>query len=117
MCRLMDAALQGLAWDICMPYLDDTGVWSTGVGATPEEREEASFQQMLQRLRLVFERFSWAQLSCKPSKCELFATKAAYLGHVVSREGLQMDPKKIEAIRSIDNTQPDWLTKVLSLLV
>ena len=23
MCRLMDAALQGLAWETCMPYLDD----------------------------------------------------------------------------------------------
>ena len=26
MCRLMDAVLQGLAWEICMPYLDDVGV-------------------------------------------------------------------------------------------
>ena len=26
MCRLMDAALQGLAWETCMPYLDDVGI-------------------------------------------------------------------------------------------
>ena len=116
MCRLMDAALQGLAWDICMPYLDDTGVWSTGVGPTPEAREEASYQQMMQRLRLVFERFRHAQLSCKASKCELFATSAAYLGHIVSRKGLGMDPKKIEAIRALDTTQIDSLAKVRSFL-
>jgi hypothetical protein len=41
MCRLMDAALGGLAWEICMPYLDDVGIWSTGVGDSPEARAEA----------------------------------------------------------------------------
>ena len=60
MCRLMDAALQGLAWESCMPYLDDVGVWSTGSGHTPEERESASFEQMMDRLSSVFERLKWA---------------------------------------------------------
>jgi hypothetical protein len=38
MCRVMDAVLKGLAWDICMPYLDDIdiGVFSTGNGDTFE---------------------------------------------------------------------------------
>jgi len=26
LCRLMDAVLQGLAWEVCMPYLDDIGI-------------------------------------------------------------------------------------------
>jgi len=26
MCRLMDAVVQGLAWEVCMPYLDDIGI-------------------------------------------------------------------------------------------
>ena len=116
MCRLMDAALQGLAWDICMPYLDDTATWSTGTGDTFEDREESSFLQMMERLRLVFERFRWAQLSCKPSKCEFFATSAAYLGHVVGRAGLSMDPKKISAINEIDTTLIDNVSKVRSFL-
>ena len=47
MCRLMDAALQGLAWDVCMPYLDDVAVWATGEGETLADRELASFEQML----------------------------------------------------------------------
>ena len=116
MCRLMDAALQGLAWETCMPYLDDVGVWSTGKGATPEEREASSFEQMLQRLGGVFERLKWAGLSMKASKCTLFATSAEYLGHVISRDGLHMDPKKISAVKEIDPTSINTVTKVRSFL-
>ena len=116
MCRLMDAALQGLAWETCMPYLDDVGIWSTGTGQTAEEREQSSFQQMLVRLEAVFERLKWAGLSMKASKCTLFATSAEYLGHVMSREGLRMDPKKIAAVKDIDPTSISSLHRVRSFL-
>ena len=116
MCRLMDAALQGLAWETCMPYLDDVGVWSTGVGDTPEKREADSFDQMITRLGNVFERLRWAGLSMKASKCTLFATQAEYLGHVISREGLRMDPKKISTVDAIDPKSINTLEKVRSFL-
>ena len=116
MCRLMDAALQGLAWETCMPYLDDVGVWSTAEGDTHAERESASFVQMMERLENVFERLKWAGLSMKASKCLLFATSAEYLGHVMSREGLKMDPKKIAAVKSIDTTTINDLHAVRSFL-
>lgn len=116
MVRLMDAALQGLAWESCMPYLDDIGVWSTGSGSTAKEREANSFEQMLTRLQAVFQRLRWAGLSMKASKCVLFATKAEYLGHVVSREGLRMDPKKIEVVRNFQPTEINTVTKVRSFL-
>jgi putative transposase len=80
------AVLEGLAWDICMPYLDDIGVFSTGNGDTFEVREEASFQQMLHRLDLVLERLIWAGLTCKMSKCGFFCTKAEYLGPGMSHQ-------------------------------
>ena len=114
MCRLMDAVLGGLAWEICMPYLDDVGAWSTGVGDSLQAREESSFQQMLHRLDLVLERLIWAGLTCKMSKCVFFATSAEYLGHVVSREGLRMDPKKVEAVSKIDPTQINSIEAVRS---
>lgn len=116
MCRLMDAALQGLTWDICMPYLDDVGLWSTGVGATADLREQASFEQMLTRLDLVLERLTWAGLTAKASKCILFATSAPYLGHVISRQGLEMDPAKIEKIRDIDPKGVNTLERVRSFV-
>ena len=46
----------------------------------------------------VFEKLAKAGLKLKPSKCELFQKSLKYLGHVVSRTGIAMDPKKIEAI-------------------
>ena len=116
MVRLMDSALQGLAWETCMPYLDDVGVWSTGMGKDLEEREDASFEQMMTRLRAVFERLRWAGLSMKASKCILFAIEAEYLGHIVSREGLKMDPKKIEVVRDWDTQDMSTVTKVRSFL-
>ena len=116
MCRLIDAALQGLAWDICIPYLDDVGAWSTGVGATLAEREASSFDQMLTRMDMIFERLRWAGLSCKASKCVCFATSAEYLGHIVSRQGLRMDPKKIQTVSDIDPTKINTLRDVRAFL-
>jgi hypothetical protein len=116
MCRVMDAVLEGLAWDICMPYLDDIGIFSTGNGDTLEERCEASFQQMLHRLDLVLERLIWAGLTCKMSKCTFFSVRAEYLGHIVSRDGLAMAASKIEAVSNIDAKSINTLEKVRQFL-
>ena len=116
MCTLMDAALPGLAWEICMPYLDDVGIWSTGTGPSPLFRELSSFEQMLSRLGLVLERLGWAGLSAKASKCKLFATSAPYLGHVISRDGLEMDPAKLEKVKAIDPKGINTLERVRSFL-
>ena len=74
-----------LKW--CIIYLDDIIVFSK----TPEEH--------VQRLRGVFKKLSAAGLKLKPSKCEFFKSEITYLGHIVSKEGIEMDPKKITAIK------------------
>ena len=99
-----------------MPYLDDVGVWSTGVGPTIETREAASFEQMLTRLDLVLERLAWAGMTAKASKCVLFATSAAYLGHIISRKGLEMEPAKIQKILDIDPKSINTLERVRSFV-
>ena len=58
---------------------------------TPEEH--------IQRLRGVFEKLSAAGLQLKPSRCEFFKLQIAYLGHIVSKDGIETDPKKITAIK------------------
>jgi hypothetical protein len=39
------------------------------------------------------------QLFLKHSKCAFGASKVEYLGHIVSGEGVHVDPKKIEAMK------------------
>ena len=41
-----------------------------------------------------------AGLKVKPSKCFLFREEIAYLGHVVSAQGISTDPRKTEAIQN-----------------
>ena len=65
---------------------------------------------------LVLERLTWAGLTAKASKCILFATSAPYLGHVISRSGLEMDPAKIEKIRDIDPKGINTLERVRSFV-
>jgi hypothetical protein len=38
-------------------------------------------------------------LYSKLSKCSFYQKKIQYLGHIISKDGIAVDPKKIEAIR------------------
>ena len=38
------------------------------------------------------------QLYAKFSKCQFWLDKVAFLGHVISAEGVSMDPQKIESV-------------------
>ena len=49
-------------------------------------------------LRLVLQTLREHQLYAKFSKCEFWLEEVAFLGHIVSKAGIQVDPKKIEAI-------------------
>ena len=68
-------------------YLDDILVFSRN----DEEHQE--------HLRLVCERLREHQLYLKKSKCELFKREVTFLGHVVSEEGVKVDPKKTAVVR------------------
>ena len=69
-----------------MYYLDDIIVFSE----TPQEH--------IKRLHGFFQKLASAGLTLKPSKCEFFKKKITYLGHVVSEKGIEVDPKKTEAV-------------------
>ena len=51
----------------------------------------------LHHLRLCLERCRHARLSLNPSKCA-FHVSGNLLGHIVSKEGIAMDPAKVQAI-------------------
>ena len=67
-------------------FIDDILVFSE----TAEEHEE--------HLRIVLEKLRQNQLYAKFSKCEFWLEEVAFLGHVLSGEGVAVDPSKIEAV-------------------
>ena len=80
--RLMERVLVGLPWQILLIFLDDVIVHAK------------SFEEVMRRLRLVFELLRSANLKLSPKKCDLFQRKVTFLGHVVSGDGVSTDPSK-----------------------
>ena len=104
MVNLMNEVMQGLQWSICVCYMDDTLVWAQ------------TFEEMMERLELVLERFIGANLSLKAKKCVLFATKVDFLGFRLSNQGIEVSPEKVETIRKINSEAINTLTAVRSFL-
>ncbi|WRX23577.1 Reverse transcriptase domain - like 10 [Theobroma cacao] len=65
-------------------------------------------------LRIVLQTLRERQLYAKFSKCEFWLQEVVFLGHVVSRTGIYVDPKKVEAILQWE--QPKTVTEIRSFL-
>ena len=85
----MDRALAGLAWNICLYYLDDIIVFS------------ATWAEHLERLRAVFDLLRRANLKLGARKCHLAAREVSFLGYKVTPEGLEPEPRLMEAISKL----------------
>jgi hypothetical protein len=68
-------------------FLDDILMYSKS-----EEEHE-------QHLRMVLQVLREHQLYAKLNKCLFYPRQIHYLGHIISEEGIIMDPKKVDAIR------------------
>ena len=58
-----------------------------------------SFDEHLANLQAVLQRFREANLKLKPAKCEVFQHRVKFLGHIVSKEGIKVDPQKLSAFK------------------
>jgi hypothetical protein len=67
-------------------FIDDILIYSE----TAEEHEEHQ--------RIVLERLRQQKLYAKFSKCEFWMEKVVFLGHVLSAEGIVVDPSKVESV-------------------
>ena len=88
--------------DSCLVYLDDIISFGT------------TFDDSLDNLTLIFERLRLYGLQLKSTKCHLFQTLVPFLGHVVGRNGLECDPRKIEDVKTWP--VPDCLKRVRQFL-
>ena len=86
--RCMAQVLKGLIPNSCLAYLDDIIVFGN------------DFQDTMRNLELVLDRLRQANLKLKPKKCRVFQSEVSYLGHIVSQQGIQTDPKKVESIKN-----------------
>ena len=55
-------------------------------------------KEHLQHIRLCLQKCREARLSLNPAKCAFAVTSGMLLGHIVSKEGIAMDPDKVSAI-------------------
>ena len=78
--HLMETCLGKMHLKWCIIYLDDI-VFSR----MPEEH--------IERLRGMFEKLAAAGLRLKPSKCKFCKSRVTYLGHIISKNGIETDPK------------------------
>ncbi len=84
--RLMDLVLSGINFETCLVYLDDVIIFGNNE------------EQHLERLRQVFQRLRDANLKLKPSKCQLLRHSVGFLGHVVTPNGVAVDPAKVAEV-------------------
>lgn len=84
--RMMNLVLSGLQGLHCYIYLDDCIVYSHDL------------ESHISKLELIFSKFREANLKLQPDKCEFLRREVAYLGHVITDNGVSPNPDKVKAI-------------------
>ncbi|WMV40958.1 hypothetical protein MTR67_034343 [Solanum verrucosum] len=78
------------------------------------EAERVRSKEEHDHMRIVLGILKEKKLYAKFLKCEFWLSSIAFLGHVVSKEGIMVDPKKIEVVR--DWVKPTSVTEIRSFL-
>ena len=86
--RLMEQCLGDLNMKICAIYLDDLIIFSS------------TLEEHLYRLDKVLTRLRECNLKLSPKKCNFLQTKVKYVGHIVSENGVEADPEKVEKVKN-----------------
>jgi hypothetical protein len=83
---LMNSVFMDYLDKFVVVFIDDILVYSQN----EQEHEE--------HLRKVLQRLQDCQLYAKLSKCKFWISEVLFLGHIINRDGLAMDPKKVTTI-------------------
>ena len=86
----------------CSAFLDDTIVYSE------------TYKEHVIHVRQVLQQLSDVGLHLNPKKCEFHQTETTYLGLVIGRNGIQMQPERIETVQNWK--QPNNHTDVRSFI-
>jgi hypothetical protein len=91
--RLVNHTLHSLLGICVVVYLDDVLIFSKSA--------EDHVNDVAKVLKLLLD----AKLLAQPTKCLFGVKQLEFLGHVVSERGLEMDPKKVDAIKNWPHPQ------------
>ena len=83
---LMNDRFRPYLWKFILVFFDDILVYSK------------TWDEHLSHLRIVFTILSTNHLFAKETKCRFGVSQIGYLGHVVSDQGVSVDPTKIQAV-------------------
>lgn len=86
--RLMDRLLSGLQGTELFVYMDDIVIYGT------------SLEDHDRKLRALLGRLKEAGLTLQPDKCFFLRKEITYLGHLITKDGVKMDPQKIQAVKN-----------------
>jgi hypothetical protein len=89
------ATFQALINNILYEYLDDfVVIYLNDILIFTKEIKE----EYVDKVRLILKRIRKYDLLLKPKKYEFFKKEVNFLGHIISTEGIRMDPDKIKTI-------------------
>jgi Reverse transcriptase (RNA-dependent DNA polymerase) len=83
---LMNRVFRDLLDSTVVVFIDDILVYS------------GSYEEHSEHLRVVLQRLRDHKLYAKLSKCEFGLDRVSFLGHVISGEGVAVDPEKVRAV-------------------
>ena len=83
-------------------FIDDILIYSKN------EEEHA------EHLRIVLQRLREHKLYAKFSKCEFWLKRVQFLGHVISEDGISVDPSKIQDV--LNWKTPEFVSEIRSFL-
>lgn len=101
--RSMEEMLGPLRDDCCLPYLDDVLCYAR------------TFDEHVEGVRKVLQALQRHGVKLRPEKCELFRQEVRYVGRLVSAQGVRVDPKDLDAVRSLASRTPQTVGDVRKL--
>jgi hypothetical protein len=100
--RIMDKVLQGIKDKFVLVYLDDVIIFSK------------TFEEHIQHVEEVIKRIRDTNLRLKAEKCYFAAKELQFLEHVVEKDGVKPEPKKVD--KMINYLEPKNIRELRGVL-
>jgi len=85
----MNGVVEGMS-DFCLVYQDDVNIFNS------------NFNDHSRHLLAVLDRLQNANITLKKDRCTFGAKEVKFLGHIVSCDGIKMNPEKVEVVSAFD---------------